>query len=67
MTLALSIVGDIILCGVLDMNKFVAKVIISVAVVVINYITSKLLVFRKKKAAEAEKSEDETESEDGQN
>ena len=66
MTLALSIVGDIILCGVLDMNKFVAKVIISVAVVVINYITSKLLVFRKKKAAEAEKSGDETENENGQ-
>ena len=64
MTLALSIVGDIILCGVLDMNKFAAKVIISVAVVIINYVTSKLIVFRKKKKAEEEKEE---ETENGQN
>ena len=63
MTLALSIVGDIILCGVLDMNKFLAKVIISVAVIVINYVTSKLIVFRKKKAAETAA---DTETEDGE-
>lgn len=49
-TLALSIVGDIILCGVLDMNKFIAKLIISIAVIVINYVTSKLIVFKKEKS-----------------
>lgn len=65
MTLALSIAGDIILCGILDMNKFVAKVIISVAVVIINYITSKLIVFRK--AKQEEKKDGENEAEDGQN
>jgi len=62
-TLALSIVGDIILCGVLDMNKFIAKLIISIAVIIINYVTSKLIVFKKKKAAE---NADETERENGE-
>lgn len=52
-TLAISIVGDIVLCGdyalVPVKNPFLAKIIISVAVVIINYITSKLLVFNRKK------------------
>ncbi len=49
MTLVLSIVGDMILCGLLHMNAFIAKAIISIAVIIINYVTSKLLVFNKKK------------------
>lgn len=48
LTLALSLVGDLLLTGLLHMNEFVAKLIISVAVVIINYITSKLLVFNHK-------------------
>lgn len=67
MTLVLSIVGDILLSGLLKMNPFIAKAIISVAVIIINYITGKFLVFRKKKKADAEAAkQDETESEDGQ-
>ncbi len=48
LTLLLSLAGDFILTGILKMNAFLAKVIISVAVVIINYITSKLLVFNQK-------------------
>ncbi len=48
LTLILSLVGDFILTGLFHMNEFLAKLIISVAVVIINYITSKLLVFNKK-------------------
>ncbi len=48
LTLVLSLVGDFILTGLLEINEFIAKLIISVAVVIINYITSKLLVFNKK-------------------
>ena len=48
LTLLLSLVGDFLLTGLLHMNEFIAKLIISVAVVIINYITSKLLVFNKK-------------------
>lgn len=48
LTLILSLVGDFLLTGLLHMNEFIAKLIISVAVVIINYITSKLLVFNKK-------------------
>ncbi len=48
LTLILSLVGDFILTGLLEINEFIAKLIISVAVVIINYITSKLLVFNKK-------------------
>ena len=48
LTLILSRVGDFLLTGLLHMNEFIAKLIISVAVVIINYITSKLLVFNKK-------------------
>ena len=67
MTLVLSIVGDILLSGLLKMNPFIAKAIISVAVIIINYITGKFLVLRKKKKADAEAAkQDETESEDGQ-
>ena len=50
-TLAVSLAGDALLCGVLDMNKYLAKLIIAVVVVILNYITSKLLVFTKKKPA----------------
>ena len=48
LTLLLSLFGDFLLTGVLEINEFIAKIIISVAVVIINYITSKLLVFNKK-------------------
>lgn len=48
LTLLLSLAGDFILTGLLEINEFIAKLIISVAVVIINYITSKLLVFNKK-------------------
>lgn len=65
LTLVLSIVGDIILSGLLGMNPFIAKAIISVAVIIINYITGKFLVFRKKKK-EASEAQAGTESEDGQ-
>lgn len=51
-TLALSIVGDIVLYGSYALikieNPFIAKLIISVAIIIINYITSKWLVFTKK-------------------
>ena len=48
LTLILSLVGDFLLTGLLLMNEFIAKLIISIAVIIINYITSKLLVFNKK-------------------
>lgn len=51
-TLALSIAGDIFLSGEYALvkieNPFIAKLIISVAIIIINYITSKWLVFNKK-------------------
>lgn len=47
MTLVLSLIGDFVLTGLFKMNEFLAKLIISIAVVIINYITSKLLVFKK--------------------
>ncbi|MGN1095190.1 MAG: GtrA family protein [Eubacteriales bacterium] len=54
LTLVISILGDILLCGELAVinigNPWIAKLIISVAVVILNYITSKWLVFTKKKA-----------------
>lgn len=51
-TLFVSLAGDFLLCGVLSMNKYLAKLIIAVIVVILNYITSKLLVFTKKKKTE---------------
>jgi putative flippase GtrA len=51
-TLVISIAGDILLSGnyalVKIENDIVAKIIISVAIVIINYITSKLFVFTKR-------------------
>ena len=51
-TLVISIAGDILLSGnyalVKIENDIIAKVIISVAIVIINYITSKLFVFTKR-------------------
>ena len=51
-TWVISILGDIFLCGeyaIIEIeNPFIAKLIISVAIIVINYITSKWLVFAKK-------------------
>ncbi|MBQ9429503.1 MAG: GtrA family protein [Clostridia bacterium] len=50
-TLILSIVGDLLLCGEYALypldDPFLAKLIISVLVVILNYITSKLFVFKK--------------------
>ena len=52
-TLAISIAGDILLSGKYALveikNPFIAKLIISIAIIIINYITSKWLVFSKKK------------------
>lgn len=52
-TLGISILGDILLCGdyavIKVENPFLAKLFISVAVIIINYITNKLLVFSKRK------------------
>jgi putative flippase GtrA len=51
-TLAFSIIGDIVLSGeyaILPIkNPWIAKLIISIAIIIINYITSKWLVFTKK-------------------
>ncbi len=51
LTLVISILGDMLLCGKLAVipigNPFIAKAVISVMVIIINYITSKLLVFKK--------------------
>ena len=53
-TLALSIAGDILLSGdyapLKIENPFIAKLIISIAIIIINYITSKWLVFTKNTA-----------------
>ena len=56
-TLVVSLAGDALLCGVLEMNKYLAKLIIAVIVVILNYITSKLLVFTKKKNGAAQESD----------
>ena len=48
LTLILSLAGDFLLTGLMKMNEFLAKLIISVLVIIINYITSKLLVFNHK-------------------
>ena len=58
LTLLLSLAGDFFLTGILEINEFLAKLIISVLVVVINYITSKLFVFNKKQE-KGESSHDE--------
>jgi len=49
LTLIISLAGDMIFCGWLGWNKFIVKLILSVAVVIINYITGKWLVFIKNK------------------
>ena len=58
-TLALSIVGDVVLSGEYALvpvkNPWIAKLIISIAVIIINYITGKWLVFTKKKPNGEEK------------
>lgn len=58
-TLVLSIVGDIALSGEYALvpieNPWIAKLIISIAIIIINYITSKFLVFTKKKPDGEEK------------
>lgn len=59
LTLILSLAGDFLLTGILKMNEFIAKLIISVLVIIINYITSKLLVFNHK--TEEDKPHDRTE------
>ena len=59
LTLALSIAGDIFLSGDMAVikieNPFIAKLIISVAIIVINYVTSKWLVFSGKSTGEEKK------------
>ena len=56
LTLVFSIVGDMLLCGEYAIWKisspWIAKLIISIVVIVVNYITSKLLVFTKKKSSD---------------
>lgn len=57
-TLVISIVGDIILSGkyavISVKNPWIAKLIISVFVIIINYVTSKWFVFSKKRKERAE-------------
>lgn len=52
-TLLFSIAGDLLLCGRYALfplrDPFLAKLVISVAVVILNYITSKIFVFKKDK------------------
>ncbi len=52
-TLGLSVLGDILLCGKMALypvkNPFIAKIIISVAIVLLNYIACKFLVFKAEK------------------
>ena len=51
-TLLISVAGDILLCGNYALfpikNPFIAKIIVSVLIIIINYITGKLLVFKKR-------------------
>lgn len=49
-TLGIQMLLNLVLINVLNMNFYLATVLISVVVVVSNYVFSKLLVFRKKKA-----------------
>ena len=49
-TLGIQLLLNLVLINVLNMNFYLATVLISVVVVVSNYVFSKLLVFRKKKA-----------------
>ena len=49
-TLGIQMLLNLVLINVLNMNFYIATVLISVVVVVSNYVFSKLLVFRKKKA-----------------
>ena len=49
-TFAIQMLLNLLLINVLNINFYVATVLISVVVVVSNYVFSKLLVFRKKKA-----------------
>ena len=65
LTLVLSIAGDMLLSGWLKMNPFIAKLIISVAVIIINYVTGKFLVFRKKKKAPEDDGAGEKEESNG--
>ena len=48
-TLGISVIGDILLCGNMALyplkNPFIAKVVISVAIVILNYIACKFLIF----------------------
>ena len=71
LTLVFSIVGDILLCGEYAIwkinNPWIAKLIISVVVIIVNYITSKLLVFTKKKTASTETPGENVSDENGGN
>lgn len=49
-TLGIQMLLNLLLINVMNVNFYVATVLISVVVVVSNYVFSKLLVFRKKKA-----------------
>ena len=49
-TLGIQMLLNLVLINVLNMNFYLATVLISVVVVVSNYVFSKLLVFRKKNA-----------------
>lgn len=61
-TLIVSLAGDALLCGALHMNKYIAKLLIAVCVVILNYITSKLLVFKNKGADQTEEKAQEKEN-----
>lgn len=52
LTLGLETVGLILLSDVLGMNAMIAKILLSVIVVILNYVFSKLWVFRKRSGEE---------------
>lgn len=49
LTLGIEIVGMFVLVSFLQMNKMFSKVIVSIIVVILNYVFSKALVFKNKK------------------
>lgn len=60
LSLGISLVFDVVLSGEkvgINMNPYIAKLISSVVVIIVNYITNKWVVFRKKKETAEEKND----------
>ncbi|MPN51963.1 hypothetical protein SDC9_199615 [bioreactor metagenome] len=49
LTLGIETLGMFLLVTVLDLNKMLSKILVSIIVVILNYIFSKILVFKSKK------------------